>query len=103
MTQENQRGWLHGRRTDGTERRSPTGFFNSPDTIQRSNRSVAGPLRTGTAPGAGPRGAPPAGSSDFEMDRLEHRAFDHIGQKYPQSDPKVGLISKEVRRSRKDE
>jgi hypothetical protein len=104
MTQENQREWPRVRRSDGTERRSPTGFYQSPDVVQRSDRAVAGPLRLGTAPGVGPRGALRNGSSDFGMDRVSPRGFDPMGtslEREPRQEPSE-LVSREVRRGRRN-
>lgn len=105
MTQENQRGWPYARRSDGTERRSPTGFYQSPDVVERSDRSLAGPLRLGTAPRVGPRGAIRNGSSDFGMDRVSPRGFDPMGtslEREPRQEASE-LVSREVRRSRQRE
>lgn len=105
MTQENQRGWPHARRSDGTERRSPTGFYQSPDVVERSDRSLAGPLRLGTAPRVGPRGAIRNGSSDLGMDRITPRGFDPMGtslEREPRQEASE-LVSREVRRSRQRE
>lgn len=54
--------------------------FASPDGFLRNERSLAGPLRMGTAPGAGPKGLVAGGTaSDFEMDRVTPRGFDPMG------------------------
>lgn len=105
MSQENQRGWPYARRSDGTERRSPTGFFQVPDVIERSNRSLAGPLRLGTAPGVGPRGAIRNGTSDFGMDRVTPRGFDPMGTSLQREPRQEGsdLVSRQVRRARRGE
>jgi len=53
-----------------------------PDTVEYSDRPVVGPLRTGTAPGVGPRGLSAGGESrvsDYGMDRVSTREFDPIG------------------------
>lgn len=75
--------WPRGR-TNGTERRGPTGFYANPDGVMRSDRSLAGPLRTGTSADVGPRaGGPVSGGdravSDFGMDRISPRDFDPMG------------------------
>lgn len=62
-----------------TVRGNPTAFFETPDAYLKSGRSLAGPLRMGTSPGVGPRGAPPTGASDFGMDRVSPRDFDPAG------------------------
>lgn len=73
-----QREWPRGQ-ADGSERRGPIACFQTPDGTLKSNRSLAGPLRTGTAPGVGPRDAPGNGGSDFGMDRITPRDFDPMG------------------------
>ena len=78
-----QREWPRGR-TNGTERRGPTGFYNAPDGVLRSDRSLAGPLRTGTSADVGPRARGPVSGdvsnrSDFGMDRISPRDFDPMG------------------------
>lgn len=50
-----------------------------PDGFVRTERSTAGPLRSGTAPGVGPRGVSAGGESratDMGMDRVSPRGFD---------------------------
>ena len=71
-------------RDDGTEKTSPRGFFQTRDGVLRSDRPLAGPLRTGTSADVGPRArARSAGgqsdTSDFGMDRISPRGFDPIG------------------------
>jgi hypothetical protein len=108
MTRETQAPWPRKlRERDGTERRSPTGYFQSPDVIERSNRSLAGPLRLGTSPGVGPRGAVREGfnGSDFGMDRITPRGFDPMGtslEREPRQEASE-LVSREIRRSRSRE
>jgi hypothetical protein len=107
MTRETQKPWPRTR-DDGTEPRSPTAFFAHPDGMLKSDRSLAGPLRMGTAPGAGPTGALRGGtSSDFGMDRVTPRRIDIIGtpldrQGATEASP---LVSRELRGSnrRKEE
>jgi hypothetical protein len=102
MTKENQAEWPKGR-PSGTERRSPVGHFQSPDTIERSGRSLGGPLRMGTAPGVGPKGAPDPGASDFGMDRVTPRGFDPAGtsdDRAPAQEAST-LVSKDIRRGRR--
>lgn len=103
MTQENQKGWPTTRR-DGTERTSPVGFYQSADAIERSNRSLAGPLRLGTSPGVGPRGVLRNGGSDFGMDRVTPRGFDPMGTSLTREPRQEGseLVSREVRRARQN-
>lgn len=64
-----------------TVRGNPTGYFQHPDVILKSTRSLAGPLRMGTEPRVGPRGFVDGGSSasDYGMDRVSKRGFDPIG------------------------
>lgn len=78
MTKETQAPWPPTRES-GTERRAPRAFFTQPDGYLKSERSLAGPLRMGTAPGVGPQGAAPVGNSDFGVDRVTPRRFDPMG------------------------
>ena len=78
--------------------------FLSPDGFKRSERSVAGPLRMGSAPGVGPKGLVSGGTaSDYEMDRMPRR-FDPIGSHNDRTPPRPTstLLSRAVR-SRKVE
>jgi hypothetical protein len=60
--------------------REPSATFVTPDGYLNSARSVAGPLRMGTEPRVGPRGAVAGGnSSDFGTDRISPRGFDPMG------------------------
>jgi hypothetical protein len=60
--------------------RDPAATFVTRDGYLKSGRSVAGPLRMGTAPGVGPKGAADGGSSsDFGVDRISPPGFDPIG------------------------
>jgi hypothetical protein len=73
--------------------------------IERSNRSLAGPLRLGTSPGVGPRGAIRNGSSDLGMDRITPRGFDPMGtslEREPRQEAS-DLVAKEVRRSKRND
>ena len=97
MSRENQKPWP-ARRDSGTEIRSPTAFFATADGYLKSERSLAGPLRLGTSPPVGPKGAG-RGSSDFGMDRITPRGFDPEGtalDRYgaQESSP---LVSRELR------
>ena len=78
-----QREWPRGK-PNGAERRSPTGCFLTADGFLKSDRSLAGPLRTGTSADVGPRAqGAKAGdysrTSDFGMDRVSPRDFDPMG------------------------
>ena len=66
---------------------SPPALTQTPDVLLSSARSLAGPLRLGTAPGVGPRGAPDIGATDLGMDRISPRPMDSIGQQYPRGEP----------------
>jgi hypothetical protein len=102
MTKETQRGWFGYRNSDGTERWSPRGFFQNPTALLRSDRSLAGPLRMGTARGVGPRGGPLPGGSDLGMDRVSPRGFDPMGTcdtRAPAQESSE-LVSREVRKKR---
>ena len=103
MSKENQREWPRGQERTGAERTAPVGLFQHPDVVTRSNRSLGGPLRLGTAPGVGPKGAPGPGASDFETDRVTPRGFDPIGNSntFAPAFPESGLVSREVRRGKK--
>lgn len=107
MTRETQKGWSGAgtRDSDGTETRSPTGFFQTADVIQRSNRSLAGPLRMGTARGIGPRGASRGGMSDLGVDRVSPRGFDPMGTSDTRAPAQEAseLVSRETRNSRRRE
>jgi hypothetical protein len=60
--------------------RDPAATFVTPDGYLKSGRSLAGPLRMGTAPGVGPKGAGDGGNgSDFGTDRISPRGFDPMG------------------------
>lgn len=83
----------------------PVGFFQVPDATFRSDRSLAGPLRTGTEPRVGPRGLSAGGesrSSDMGMDRVSPRGFDPEGTALSRYGPQFPspLIAREVRRRR---
>ena len=62
-------------------KREPDAYVLVPDTYERTDRGVAGPLRFGTArDGVGPRGnIHPGGTSDYGMDRVSPREFDPMG------------------------
>ena len=97
MSKENQRPWPRMR--DMTERRAPTAFFATADGYLKSERSLAGPLRLGTAPPIGPSGAARNGSSDFGMDRISPRGFDPEGTALDTYGPQESspLVSRELR------
>ena len=98
MTQETQKPWPR-LRSDGSERRSPTAFFATADGYLKSGRSLAGPLRLGTAPPIGPSGAVRNGNSDFGMDRVTPRGFDPEGTALTRYGPQESspLVSRELR------
>jgi hypothetical protein len=102
MSKENQDAWPRTKAT-GEGRRAPIGHFTAPDTVLRSERSLDGPLRMGTAPGVGPKGAPPVGASDFGMDRVSPRGFDPLGtsdSRAPAQEDST-LVSRDIRRGRR--
>ena len=104
MSRENQSPWPRPRQTGSKGfRGDPNACFLSPDAVMRSERSLAGPLRLGTEPRVGPRGALRDGGSDFGMDRVSPRGFDPMGTSDTRAPPQEGseLISREVRRSRR--
>ena len=98
MTKESQSPWPT-LKPDGSQQGSPNACFLTPDGKLRSDLSLAGPLRMGTAPKVGPKGAPPPGSSDFGVDRVSPRGFDPMGSHNTRepTQEKSTLISKEVR------
>lgn len=103
MSRETQREWPSVK-PDGSDRTSPIGYFQTATVIQKSDRSVAGPLRLGTEPRVGPRGALRNGVSDYEMDRITPREMDPMGtssMRQPQTRPMSGLLSREVRRGKR--
>ena len=78
-----QREYPRGR-PNGSEKRSPTGCFLTADGFLRSDRSLSGPLRTGTSADVGPRAqgvraGDVSRTSDFGMDRVTPRDFDPMG------------------------
>lgn len=96
MAQGNQREWP-------TVKREPTGFYQHPDGILKSTRSLAGPLRLGTSPGVGPGGLTRDGNaSDFGVDRVSPRRFDPIGSHNTREPPfpASSLLSRESRAKR---
>lgn len=103
MSRDNQSEWPRGK-PDGSERNSPTGYFQTPDVIQKSTRSLAGPLRLGTEPRVGPRGGRTGTfGSDMGMDRVTPREMDPMGtsaSRSPQVREPSDLISREIRRGR---
>ena len=103
MSKENQREWPRGQERSGTERTAPVGRFVTPDVIQKSDRSLAGPLRRGTAPGVGPTGSAGVRASDFEMDRITPRNFDPMGTQDTRAPefPASSLVSRDIRRGKK--
>jgi len=102
MPNEKQREWPRGR-DNGTERGSPDAFFAVPDGYLKSGRSLAGPLRRGTANTVGPKGAADGGSSDFGMDRISPRRFDPIGNSLQRAGTREEspLIARELRAPRR--
>ena len=93
-----------GRQTEWPRvKREPTAVFLTPDCYEKSGRSLAGPLRTGTAPGVGPKGtggiADNAGGTDFDMDRIAPRDFDPMGTtRRRNAQIPSELVSRELRR-----
>lgn len=91
-------------RTDvtGSGRNTPTGRFLSPDGVFASNRELVGPLRTGTAPGCGPRGraveAADSVETDMGLDRVTPRGRDPMGWPVKDPQPASGLVATQVRR-----
>jgi hypothetical protein len=88
-------------------KREPVGFYQHPDGILKSTRSLAGPLRLGTSRGVGPGGLTGEGnSSDFGLDRVTPRKMDPIGTsatRAPQVREPSSLLSRESRSKRDGE
>jgi hypothetical protein len=83
-----------------TVKRQPVADFLKADGFQRSGRPLAGPLRMGTTPEAGPRGLLGDGpTSDFGMDRVSPRGFDPMGTSDTRAPAQEGssLLSRSVR------
>jgi len=83
-------------------KRNPEAVFQTADGYLRSDRSLAGPLRTGTAPGVGPRGLVAGDESrlsDMGMDRVTPRGFDPMGTSLTREPRQQGstLVSRETR------
>ena len=78
-------------------------MFQAPDATERSDRSLAGPLRLGPAPCVVPRGALRPGGSDLGTDRVSPRGFDPMGTSDTRAPEQEGstLISREVRGGRR--
>ena len=78
---------------------NPTAIFTNPDGYLKSTRSVAGPLRLGTEPRIGPKGALGNGTSDYGTDRISPRGFDPIGTALNRYGPQEAspLVSTELR------
>ena len=82
----------------------PVGFFQAPDCVMSSARSLAGPLRTGTELRVGPRAAGARDGdrserSDMGMDRVTPRDFDVMGtarQRF--GDIPSSLVTSQLRR-----
>lgn len=84
-----------------TVKREPTGYFQHPDGILKSTRSLAGPLRLGTEDRVGPRGLLRDGNaSDFGVDRVSKRGFDPMGTSDSRDNAQEAssLLSRESRR-----
>lgn len=83
---------------------SPPALTQSPDGLLNSARSLAGPLRIGTAPGVGPRGAPDGAylDTDLGVDRVSPRGFDPMGTSDTRAPPQEPseLIARVGRRRR---
>jgi hypothetical protein len=80
-------------------KREKIGDFVNPTGYSRNERNVAGPLRMGTARGAGPSGlVAGGGASDFGVDRMPRR-FDPVGSHNDRTPPRPTstLLSRAVR------
>jgi hypothetical protein len=65
-------------------KRNPDAYFAVPDGYHRSDRDLVGPLRMGTTPNVGPKGAAVRADrstvSDFGMDRIDGTASREINK-----------------------
>jgi hypothetical protein len=87
-------------------KREPDAWVLKPDGFERTERSLAGPLRTGTSQlhGVGPKGLSAGGesrTSDFGMDRVSPREFDPMGTSSSRDDQRR-YPSELVARRRRD-
>jgi hypothetical protein len=80
---------------------NPDAFVVTPDGYQKVDRSVAGPLRLGTAEGVGPRGravvAEDSERTDFGMDRISPRGYDPMGWPVWGPQQPSDLVSRQIR------
>lgn len=88
-----------------TVKREKEAFVLKPDAFEYTGRGVAGPLRSGTAPGVGPRGVSAGGESrltDYGMDRVTPRGFDPAGTALSRYGQQQGseLVTREYRQRR---
>ena len=79
---------------------SPAALTQSPDGLLNSDRPLGGPLRRGTFGPVGPTGRGIGGvvnraATDFGVDQVTPREFDHIGVSRPHAMPPE---SKRIRR-----
>lgn len=82
-------------------RDAPVAWVQTPDVIERTDRSLAGPLRLGTESRVGPRGFLRDGTSDFGTDRVSPRGFDPMGTSDTRAPPQESsqLVSRERNRN----
>ena len=84
-------------------------FFTGPDGYHRSDRELAGPLRMGTTPPVGPKGAAVWADRDFKsdlgMDRIDGTAGRDINKGTSQPPPpyKSDLLAREIRGRKRDD
>ena len=72
-------------------KREPDAWVLKPDCFERTERALAGPLRSGTSTlhGVGPKGIVAVGESrttDFGTDRVSPREFDPMGTSSSRAD-----------------
>jgi hypothetical protein len=97
------RTWPYGNHDPVLNRNAPEAYFTSSQGYHRSDRDVAGPLRTGTTPEAGPKGTPVRADRDFTtdygMDRIDPTAGRDINKGSSQPPPpyKSTLIARKIR------
>lgn len=103
------RTWPYGARDPVLNRDVRDVYFATPNGYQRSDRDLAGPLRMGTTPEVGPKGAAVWADrsfrSDYGMDRVDGTASTDINKGTSQPPPPLhsDLIAREIRGRRRDD
>ena len=103
MSNEKQSEWpTRAKDSSGVQQCNPVACYQAPGILERSNRSLAGPLRLGTEYRVGPKGGIVNGNSDLGMDRITPRGFDPMGTSDSRAPAQEAseLVSRQVRRTR---